>query len=329
MLDSENPSRAVPALSIVLPCHNEARGLARLLPELACAFPEAEILVVDDGSSDDSVDVARDAGVRVVSHPYNMGNGAAVKTGARNARGSVLVFLDADGQHSPADISRLLEPLEHGYDMVVGARDPRTQASMLRGLANRVYNLMASYMTGMHITDLTSGFRAVKAQHFRRFLYLLPNGFSYPTTITMAFFRSGLGVRYISIKASKRIGKSHIRLWHDGLRFVGVIIKIGALFSPMRLFVPIGLLLFGSGLIWYAYTYYKYNQFTNMGAVLFLASLIVLLIGVVAEQIASLHYRGIAEDLSGLPSHHPTLEDLEGRGVDDSNPPAISRKLQQ
>ena len=293
---SETPSGAAPALSIVLPCHNEARGLARVLPKLASAFPEAEVLVVDDGSTDDSAAVARAAGARVVSHPYNMGNGAAVKTGARNARGSILVFLDADGQHSPADISRLLEPLERGYDMVVGARDPRTQASTLRGLANRVYNLMASYMTGMRIEDLTSGFRAVKAHHFRRFLYLLPNGFSYPTTITMAFFRSGFAVGYIPIRAAKRVGHSHIRLVQDGVRFLGVILKIGALFSPMRLFLPISSLLFLTGMGYYAYTYWTIHRFTNMSAVLLLAGLFIFLIGIVAEEVSALHYKGIDQD---------------------------------
>ncbi len=283
-------------LSILIPARNEAPGLSRLLPRLRQEVPEAEILVVDDGSSDATRAVCEHNGVRVISHPYGMGNGAAVKSAARNAHGRVLVFMDADGQHDPADIPRLLAPLENGYDMVVGARGPASQASKGRLLANLAYNRFASAMTGFPIQDLTSGFRAVRARHFRKFLYLLPNGFSYPTTITMAFFRSGLPVAYVPIHTAQRLGKSHIRWLHDGTRFLIIILKIGALFSPMRFFLPIAATLFMLGLAYYGYTFVTTHRFTNMSALLLMSGLLTLLIGVVSEQVSALHYKGIDED---------------------------------
>lgn len=281
------------SISIVLPAKNEARNLVDLLPQLKSLYPEAEILVINDGSTDNTAQVAIDAGVKVISHPYSQGNGAAIKTGARNAIGELLVFMDADGQHDPADIAALLEQLNHGYDMVVGARRKRTQATFLKLYGNNFYNRLASSMTGHRIEDLTSGFRAVRANKFRKFLYLLPNGFSYPTTSTMAFFRSGFAVAYIPIHAGKRKGKSHIRFFKDGARFFIIILKIGALFSPMRLFLPISAGLFLTGVSYYGYTFYFEHRFTNMSALLFSTSILTFLMGIISEQISSLHYKGI------------------------------------
>lgn len=283
-------------ISIILPAKNEAPGLQGLLPDLKGRYPDAEIIVVDDGSTDATAEVARNNSVRVVSHPYSMGNGAAVKTGARQARGDVLVFMDADGQHKPEDIEMLLVKLSQGYEMVVGARQVDTHASLGRRYANLIYNRLASVMTGHRIEDLTSGFRAVRSRHFRKFLYLLPNGFSYPTTSTMAFFRSGLPVAYVPIRAMRREGKSNIRLLQDGLRFLVIIIKIGALFSPMRLFLPVSGLLFVTGLAYYGYTYIQWQRFTNMSALLFSSALLTFLIGIVSEQVSALHYKGADED---------------------------------
>ncbi|HMM75440.1 MAG TPA: glycosyltransferase family 2 protein [Gammaproteobacteria bacterium] len=280
-----------PVVSIVLPARNEQRGLEELLPRLRTAFPDSEILVVNDGSTDGTADACQRHGVSVLSHPYSMGNGAAVKTGARHAKGSVLVFMDADGQHSADDVRRLLSKLEEGYEMVVGAREWDTHASHGRSIANRIYNRLASYMTGKPIADLTSGFRAVRARHFKRFLYLLPNGFSYPTTCTMAFFRSGLPVAYVPIRANQRRGKSHIRLVEDGVRFLVIILKVGTLFSPMRLFLPISGSLFITASAYYAYTYSVAHRFTNMSALLYLSALLCFLIGILAELVSSLHYK--------------------------------------
>ena len=282
--------------SIVIPAKNEANSLKKLLPEIFELFPDIEVLVINDGSTDETAQIAKKAGARVISHPYSMGNGAAIKTGARNANGDILVFMDADGQHRPDDISKLLNKISEGYDMAVGARQLDTHASIFRRYANIGYNKLASLMTGHKIEDLTSGFRAVRARHFRRFLYLLPNGFSYPTTSTMAFFRSGLAVTYIPIKAMQREGKSHIRILHDGTKFLIIILKIGTLFSPMRFFLPISLGLFAIGLSYYGYTYNQAGRFTNMSALLFISSLLTFLIGIVSEQISSLHYKGVEED---------------------------------
>ena len=284
-------------ISIILPAKNEAESLQQLLPALREHFSEDEILVVNDGSTDSTVAICEQQGVAVISHVYSIGNGAAIKTGARNASKSILVFMDADGQHTPADITRLLDKIDEGYDMVVGARHLDSHASLTRRIGNTIYNKLASWMTGYPIEDLTSGFRAARARHFKKFLYLLPNKFSYPTTSTMAFFRSGLAVGYVPIRAMSRSGdrKSHIRILHDGLRFLIIILKIGALFSPMRFFLPISALLFFAGLSYYGYTYYTWGRLTNMSAILFLSSLFTFLIGIDSEQISALHYKDIIE----------------------------------
>lgn len=217
-------------ISVIMPAKNESAGLAAVLPVLWSCLPSAEIIVVDDGSSDDTAAVARALRATVITHPYSKGNGAAIKSGARVASGEILVFMDADGQHKPEDISGLLQRLEDGFDMVVGARIRGSQAGVHRAVANGFYNRLASWMVGHVVEDLTSGFRAVRADKFRQFLYLLPNGFSYPTTITMSFFRAGYSVAYLPIVAPPRIGKSHIRLLRDGARFALIIFKIGTLY---------------------------------------------------------------------------------------------------
>lgn len=291
-------------ISVVLPAYNEAdevvaKAISGILAiDFGC---EPEIIVVDDGSPR-PIQAPNVPGVRVIRHPYNMGNGAAIKTGARQAHGDTIVFMDADGQHDPADIPRLLKQLDEGYDMVVGARSAASHASSGRLVANYVYSRLASFMTGYRVDDLTSGFRAVRAAKFRRFLYLLPNGFSYPTTSTMAFFRSAYPVAYIPIKAEKREGKSKIRWLRDGVRFFLIILKIGALFSPMRLFLPISGILFVLGLVHYLYTYIAFERFTNMSALLFIASMLTFLIGILSEQVSSLHYKGADEPSQDSPS---------------------------
>jgi len=291
------------SLSVVLPAKNEAENLSILIPKLKQSLEQLkgrkarEIIVVNDGSDDNTEQVCKDMGIKVVSHPYSLGNGAAVKTGARNAMGDIIVFMDGDGQHDPEDISRLVEKLYQGYDMAVGARDYSGQASNARFLANTAYNRLASIMTSYDIRDLTSGFRAVRARHFKKFLYLFPNGFSYPTTCTMAFFRTGLPVAYVPIKAHKRQGKSNIKVLKDGFRFFLIIIKIGSLFSPMRLFLPISGLLFFIGISYYVYTFTAYHRFTNMSALLLTSSLLVFLIGLLSEQISALHYKSSNTDM--------------------------------
>lgn len=279
-------------LSIVIPAKNEALSVGDTVRGILSRLVHAEVIVVNDGSTDHTAQVAEQAGARVVHHPYSKGNGAAIKTGARAATGDVIVFMDADGQHDPADIQHLLQKMEEGHDMVVGARQKGSQASLGRGLANGLYNRIASWMTGHKVEDLTSGFRAVRADKFREFLYLLPNGFSYPTTSTMAFFRAGYSVTYVPINAAKRIGKSHIRLLHDGMRFLLIIFKIGTLYSPLKIFLPFAVAMFCIATGWYLYTYIHSGRFTNMSALLYTGSVMVFLMGLISEQITALMYKG-------------------------------------
>ncbi|HNV53815.1 MAG TPA: glycosyltransferase family 2 protein [Pseudomonadales bacterium] len=278
-------------VSLVIPAKNEAAGLQRLLPRLLEHVRAEQIHLVDDGSTDATAQVARQHGVRLISHPYSMGNGAAIKSGARHATGELLLFMDADGQHDPADIPRLLEKLDEGYDMVVGARDAHSQASWGRGLANRLYNRIASYMTGQRVDDLTSGFRLVRARRFREFMHLLPNGFSYPTTSTMAFFRAGYPVGYLPIHAAARVGKSHIRPLHDGLRFLLIIFKVGTLYSPLKLFAPLAIAHFMLGAGYYLFTFLTQHRLSNMSVFMFTAAVTIFLIGLVSEQITQLLYQ--------------------------------------
>ena len=278
-------------ISIVLPAKNESAAIGQTIAQIQQLHLAHEIIVVNDGSTDQTKQVAETAGAKVVTHPYSKGNGAAIKTGARTATGDIIVFMDADGQHDPQDITRLIEKIEKGYDLVVGARQKGSQASVGRGIANALYNNLATYMTEQKVEDLTSGFRAVRADKFREFLYLLPNGFSYPTTSTMAFFRAGYSVTYVPIHAAKRIGKSHIQPLKDGVRFFLIIFKIATLFSPLKMFLPIAILLFMIGTGWYGYTLWDAGRFTNMSALLYTGSIMIFLMGLISEQVTALMYK--------------------------------------
>lgn len=282
-------------LSIVIPARNEAAGLRKLLPGLIGLALDAEILVVDDGSTDETADICAEFQVVRLRHHYSLGNGAAIKSGARAAKGNVLIFMDADGQHQPEDIPVLLERFAEGYDMVVGARQAGSHAGAHRAVANDVFSRLASWMVMQTVQDLTSGFRIVRAEKFRKFMYLLPNGFSYPTTITMSFFRAGFSVGYVPIHTPRRIGRSHIRPIRDGVRFLLIIIKIGTLYSPQKLFLPISAAFFLTGLGYYLVTFVGSGRFTNMSALLFISSILTFLIGIVSEQISALHYKDMDE----------------------------------
>lgn len=278
-------------ISIVLPAKNESAAIGKTIEQIQQLQLAHEIIVVNDGSTDQTQQVAESAGAKVLTHPYSKGNGAAIKTGARTAAGDIIIFMDADGQHDPQDIPHLLKKIEQGYDLVVGARQKGSQASVGRGIANTLYNNLATYMTEQKVEDLTSGFRAVRAEKFREFLYLLPNGFSYPTTSTMAFFRAGYSVTYIPIHTAKRIGKSHIQPLKDGVRFFLIIFKIATLFSPLKMFLPIAVLLFLMATGWYGYTLYELHRFTNMSALLYTGSIMIFLMGLISEQITALMYK--------------------------------------
>ncbi len=277
-------------LSIIIPAKNEAASIADVVSEIRRIYADAEVLVVDDGSDDDTGTLAEQSGAKVIRHPISLGNGAAVKAGARAANGEVLVMMDGDGQHQPQDIPSLIAKLDEGFDMAIGARDSGSHAGIGRLFANGLYNVFASMISGHRILDLTSGFRASRANYFKKFLYLLPNGFSYPTTITMAFLRSGFPITFVPIKALERTGKSHIRPIRDGLRFLAIIFKIATLYAPLKVFLPISGIFFASGLGYYGYTYFTAGRFTNMSMLIFSASVIIFLIGLISEQITALTF---------------------------------------
>ncbi len=278
------------SLSIVIPAKNEGGAIGDVVAAAVKEYPEAEIIVVDDGSTDNTADAARDAGAKVIQHPESLGNGAAVKAGARAASGDIIAFMDGDGQHSAQEFGHLLKKLDEGFDMAIGARSSDMHANVGRLAANGIYNVVASWLTNRRIPDLTSGFRVVRANLFKKFLYLLPNGFSYPTTITMAFMRAGYPICFEAIPVAKRIGKSHIRPIRDGFRFMVIIFKIATLYSPLKIFLPVSMLFFVTGAGWYAFTYATLGRFTNMSMLLFSAAVIVFLIGLISEQITALTY---------------------------------------
>ena len=282
-------------LSIIIPAKTEANSLVSLLAELREAYSQAEIILVNDGSTDNTSEICAANGVIEIKHPYPKGNGAAIKSGARAANGDVLVFMDADGQHQPKDIQRLLLKMDEGFDMVVGARSRSSQAGVGRWAANSFYNRLATWMVDAEVKDLTSGFRVVKADKFKQFLYMLPNGFSYPTTSTMAFFRAGFSVGYLSVEVLQREGKSHIKPLKDGLRFLLIIFKICTLYSPFKLFVPISVGFFSVGFCYYLFTFFSDGRFTNMSMLLFMTSVLSFLIGLVSEQITTLQYKDVKD----------------------------------
>jgi len=276
------------AVSIIIPVFNEAESLREVLEDIrALEITQSEILVIDDGSVDGSAEIAFNAGANVVRHPYNIGNGAAVKSGIRAAQGRRLVLMDGDGQHQAADIPKLLAHCER-YHMVVGARAKGSKLRFHRYAANLFYNRLASYVTRFKVKDLTSGFRVLSRSDALRFIDLLPNTFSYPTTLTLAFLRSGLTIKYVPIQSLYRSGQSKISLVTDGIRFLLIITKIATLFSPFRIFVPVSLFFFFAGLTNYIHTYLTQYRFTNMSVFLLTTAVIIFMLGLVSEQIALL-----------------------------------------
>jgi glycosyltransferase involved in cell wall biosynthesis len=277
--------------SIVIPAFNEAASIGAVVRDLTAAARWLEILVVDDGSTDDTGARAAAAGARVIRHPYNKGNGAAVKSGIRQAAGAFVLIADADGQHRPADAARLVSQLD-AYDLVIGARSAATHAGLVRRLGNAVLNAIASYLTEQPIPDLTSGFRAARREYLLEFLHLLPNGFSTPTTTTLAFMRAGYSVRFEPVDAAQRAGVSKIRLGSDGFNFFLILLKVMTIFSPLRIFAPVSAAAFLLGAAYGVWTIVTQSHVTNSSVLLILASVVILLVGLVSEQISSLRIEG-------------------------------------
>ena len=277
------------SVSIVIPALNEAASIGDVVSRLRADAPWYEIIVVDDGSSDATGERAAAAGARVVRHPYNKGNGASVKTGIRTATGEFILIVDADGQHLPEDARRLVAPLGE-YDLVIGARAGATQANARRRAGNAVLNGLASYLTGRRIPDLTSGFRAARTEHLREFLHLLPNGFSTPTTTTLAFLRAGYNVMFEPIEARPRVGHSKVKLARDGAKFFLILLRVITIFSPLRIFVPISIVSLLLGIAYGIWNVAVHARIPNGAVLLILFAVVVFLVGLVSEQISSLRF---------------------------------------
>lgn len=277
-------------ISVIIPAKNEGKNIDRLVSNLKQLYPGFEIIVIDDGSTDDTAVVAKNAGADVYTHPYNIGNGAAIKSGIRIASGNILVFMDADLQHNPEDIETMLNYFPD-YDMVVGARSTKDHTSLGRAFGNKIYNWLASYVAKFNVQDLTSGFRAIKLDIAKQFLYLLPNSYSYPATMTLAVLRTGRALKYVPVTVKiRKAGKSNINIFKDGIRFFMIIVKICTLFSPFRIFLPVSFIMFCLGLFYYIYTYLAWGRFTNMSALLFTTSIIIFMMGLISEQICQMRF---------------------------------------
>jgi glycosyltransferase involved in cell wall biosynthesis len=279
------------AVSIVVPAFNEEHAIGTLISDLRAAAAWHEIVVVDDGSTDATAERAAQAGARVVRHPYNKGNGAAVKSGIRNATGEYILIVDGDGQHRPEDAVRLVSKLGL-YDLVIGARTRDTQATSTRRYGNSLLNWLAGYLTDRDIPDLTSGFRAARREHLREFIHLLPNGFSTPTTTTLAFIKAGYNVAFEPVEARQRRGESKIRLARDGTKFLMIILRIVTIFSPLRIFLPVSIASFIVGTGYALWTVYTQSHVTNTSVLLIILAVIVFLVGLVSEQISALRFEG-------------------------------------
>jgi glycosyltransferase involved in cell wall biosynthesis len=283
------------ATSIIVPAYDEGAAVADVVAALRACAPWKEILVIDDGSTDETSRWAQDAGARVIRHPYNKGNGAAIKTGIRHASGEWILILDADGQHQPDDAVRLVGWLGE-YDLVIGARSPKSQATAVRRLGNDLLNALAGHLAERKIPDLTSGFRAARREHLMEFLHLLPNGFSTPTTTTLAFLRAGYNVRFEPVEARQRAGLSKIRLARDGARFFLILLKVITIFSPLKVFVPISAAGFGLGVVYGVWTVYRDSRIPNGAVLLLMFAVVVFLVGLVSEQVATLRFQGQRRD---------------------------------
>jgi glycosyltransferase involved in cell wall biosynthesis len=279
------------SVTIVVPAFNEAPGIAAVVTALRAAAPWHEVLVIDDGSTDGTAAAAEQAGARVVRHPYNKGNGAAVKTAIRSTSSEWIAIVDADGQHRPDDARTLVRRLGE-YDLVVGARDPRTQATSGRRAGNAVLNWLASYLTERPIPDLTSGYRAARREYLLEFIHMLPNGFSTPTTTTLAFIKAGYNVAFEPIAALPRVGTSKIRLASDGAKFLLILLKVITIFSPLRIFAPISAASFAVGAAYGAWNFVYHDRIPNGAVLLLMFSVIVILVGLVSEQISTLRFEG-------------------------------------
>jgi glycosyltransferase involved in cell wall biosynthesis len=299
------------SLTVVIPAYNEGDAVYKVINKVRELRPRAEILVVDDGSKDNTAEVARSAGARVVVHPYNKGNGAAVKTGLRNATGDVVLLLDADGQHPPEDIERVLEPIGE-YDLVVGARTRDSESARIRDFGNFIFNRLATYLSGREIPDLTSGFRAMKREMIMEFIHLLPNLYSYPTTSTLAFIKAGYNVRFVPIRARKGTGRSNTKIVRDGVRAIVIILRMITLFAPMKIFLPFSIFLFVAGMLYGLVNIliWGINRIPNGSVLLILSSLFIFLFGLISEQIAAMRFESSQRNWS---RDRGTVDSLDGK----------------
>jgi len=274
-----------PECTIIIPAYNEEEGIRSVINGLKSMPDKYEILVVDDGSTDNTFKIASETGVRVIRQPYNKGYGAALKTGIRNAKSNLVLFMDADGQHQTSDIKEIMR-YTGNYDMVVGARTKRTKISFLRKPGKKILAIIANYLAGMKIPDLNSGFRVIKKDVVMEFMHILPNSFSFTTTITLGCIMAGYSIKYVPINMLERVGTSKINPFRDGSRFILLMIRTIMLFNPLKIFLPISVIIFLLGISDLTYELIYYFNVSSLSILLFLSSLIVFFIGIMADQIS-------------------------------------------
>jgi glycosyltransferase involved in cell wall biosynthesis len=286
--DSGSAKATTPDLAVILPAFNEAEGIEDTLTrvrQVLADFPfSSEILVVDDGSTDGTGPRAMGAGVRVITHAWNRGYGAALKTGILATKAPAILIMDADCTYEPEAIPRLYAELD-GAAMVVGTRRLLSDGvSWIRKPGKWMLNTFASYLVGRHIPDLNSGQRVMKRDQVLRYMHLCPNGFSFTSTITLAMIANGLNVIFAPVDYVKRSGKSKIRASHFA-KFILLVVRSMVLFNPLKVFLPLGALVFLAGIAKLIEDIYLWNL-SETTVMAFLSALTVWAVGLLADMIS-------------------------------------------
>lgn len=300
---SREEAALMTSVSVIIPAYNEREGIAATLGELRSACPQAEIIVIDDGSSDGTGDIARSvAGVRVITHSRNQGYGAAIKTGLRAASRACVAWYDADGQHRPQDLQHVATPVARDeLDVVIGVRGRDSAQQRERMLGKWVLGVVANFISGERIPDLNSGLRCFRREVLLRYLHLLPDGFSASTTSTLLMMKRGYRVGYEPIVVKQRVGSSTVKVISDGMRTLQLIVRIIVLFEAFKVFATLGLALFAPGLIYgLLVALWRGQGVPTLAGTMIVAGLLTFFMGIIADQVVELRKERFEDGASRL-----------------------------